>query len=145
MRRMDASRGSDAYKSIRFAPRTSGIVAVSSAKPSRCFWFCLGKRTTRSAEIDAAIASIPPAMTSIPRPLIRADSLNHTAIQEVNEKRREIVMGGEGLRMTNQVFYKVFKAEFMPVVFLDKGRIPFPFDRSNRAAVRERIKKGLIA
>ena len=95
MRCMDASRGSDADRSIKIALRTSSIAAVSSAKPARCYLFCLGKRTTRSAEIDAAIASIPPAMFANLHPLIRAGSLIHTAIPAVNRKRRKFVMGGE--------------------------------------------------
>src|SRR3954451_1301932 len=55
-----AARGSEAARSIRLALRTSSIVAVSSAKPSRRALCCRGRRPLMSSPIAAATVAIPP-------------------------------------------------------------------------------------
>src|SRR3954471_25022435 len=63
-----AARGSEAAKSIRLALRTSSIVAVSSAKPSRCLLFWPGRRARMSDAIALATVAIPPATPPTSRP-----------------------------------------------------------------------------
>src|SRR5690242_4141005 len=63
-----AARGSEAAKSIRLALRTSSIVAVSSAKPSRCLLFWPGRRARKSDAIASATVAIPPATPPTSRP-----------------------------------------------------------------------------
>src|SRR3954453_11187276 len=55
-----AARGSEAARSIRLALRTSSIVAVSSAKPSRCALCCRGRHPLMFSPIAAATVAIPP-------------------------------------------------------------------------------------
>src|SRR3954451_2034796 len=62
-----AARGSEAARSIRLAPRTSSIVAVSSARPSRRFLFWPGRRARIASPIVLATVAIPP--TTQPHPL----------------------------------------------------------------------------
>src|SRR3954453_5358857 len=62
-----AARGSEAARSIRLALRTSSIVAVSSASPSRCFLFWPGRRARIASPIVLATVAIPP--TTQPHPL----------------------------------------------------------------------------
>src|SRR3954469_11117257 len=64
MSRRSAARGSEAARSVRLAPRTSSIVAVSSARPSRWLSCCRGSRRPMSSPIAAATVTIPPT-TSI--------------------------------------------------------------------------------
>src|SRR4051795_10773314 len=54
-----AARGNPAAKSIRFALRTSSIVATSSANFSRCVLRWLGSRRLRSALMLSAIRVMP--------------------------------------------------------------------------------------
>src|SRR3954470_10881617 len=62
-----AARGSEAARSIRLALRTSSMVAVSSASPSRCFLFWTGRRARIASPIVLATVAIPP--TTQPHPL----------------------------------------------------------------------------
>src|SRR3954454_17591954 len=62
-----AARGSEAARSIRLALRTSSMVAVSSASPSRCFLFWPGRRARIASLIVLATVAIPP--TTQPHPL----------------------------------------------------------------------------
>src|SRR5947209_17062770 len=62
-----AARGSEAARSIRLALRTSSMVAVSSASPSRCFLFWPGRRARIASPIVLATVAIPP--TTQPHPL----------------------------------------------------------------------------
>src|SRR3954452_14980883 len=62
-----ADRGSEAARSIRLALRTSSMVAVSSASPSRCFLFWPGRRARIASLIVLATVAIPP--TTQPHPL----------------------------------------------------------------------------
>src|SRR6059058_3038400 len=62
-----AARGSEAARSIRLALRTSSMVAVSSASPSRCFLFWPGRRARIASLIVLATVAITP--TTQPHPL----------------------------------------------------------------------------
>ena len=77
-----AARGNPAAKSIRFALRTSSIVATSSANFSRCVLRWLGSRRLRSALMLSAIR-VMPSTTHVLGPL-KAKSLNHTPTPAVN-------------------------------------------------------------
>src|SRR3954449_3673255 len=77
-----AARGNPAAKSIRFALRTSSIVATSSANFSRCVLRWLGSRRLRSALMLSAIR-VRPSTTQVLGPL-KAKSLNHTPTPAVN-------------------------------------------------------------
>src|SRR3954468_17506191 len=77
-----AARGNPAAKSIRFALRTSSIVATSSANFSRCVLRWLGSRRLRSALMLSAIR-VMPSTTQVLGPL-KVKSLNHTPTPAVN-------------------------------------------------------------
>src|SRR3954447_2221644 len=77
-----AARGNPAAKSIRFALRTSSIVATSSANFSRCVLRWLGSRRLRSALMLSAIR-VMPSTIQVLGPL-KAKSLNHTPTPAVN-------------------------------------------------------------
>src|SRR4051812_24977383 len=77
-----AARGNPAAKSIRFALRTSSIVATSSANFSRCVLRWLGSRRLRSALTLSAIR-VRPSTTQVLGPL-KAKSFNHTPTPAVN-------------------------------------------------------------
>src|SRR4051794_32949966 len=87
-----AARGSEAARSIRLAQRTSSMVAVSSASPSRCFLFWPGRRARIASLIVLATVAIPP--TTQPHPLpIRP----HAPRRRLGCAAQE-TMGGEGPR-----------------------------------------------
>src|SRR3954468_22480056 len=73
MSRRSAARGSEAARSIRLALRTSSIVAVSSARPSRWLLCCRGSRRPMSSPIAAATVTIPPTTSVDLVPAGRAD------------------------------------------------------------------------
>src|SRR3954463_7468456 len=83
-----AARGNPAAKSIRFALRTSSIVATSSANFSRCVLRWLGSRRLRSALMLSAIR-VRPSTTQVLGPL-KAKSLNQTPTPAVNPDLSEI-------------------------------------------------------
>src|SRR3954454_24091244 len=88
-----AARGSEAARSIRLALRTSSMVAVSSASPSRCFLFWPGRRARIASLIVLATVAIPP--TTQPHPLpIRP----HAPRRRLGCAAQE-TMGGEGGRL----------------------------------------------
>src|SRR5437763_16872894 len=64
-----AARGSEAARSIRLALRTSSMVAVSSASPSRCFLFWPGRRARIASLIVLATVAIPPTTQHHPLPI----------------------------------------------------------------------------
>src|SRR3954447_4980065 len=64
-----AARGSEAARSIRLALRTSSMVAVSSASPSRCFLFWPGRRARIASLIVLATVAIPPTTQPPPLPI----------------------------------------------------------------------------
>ena len=78
------ARGNPAAKSIRFALRTSSIVATSSANFSRCVLRWLGSRRLRSALTLSAIR-VMPSTTHVLGPL-KAKSFNHTPTSAVNPR-----------------------------------------------------------
>src|SRR3954470_21128989 len=86
-----ACRGSPAAKSIRFALRTSSIVATRSASFVRCVLRCLGSRSWSSALMLSAISSMPVMMCFQDPP--RVESLNHTWIPHVNNLRSKLIDG----------------------------------------------------
>src|SRR3954449_3835633 len=86
-----ACRGSPAAKSIRFALRTSSIVATRSASFVRCVLRCLGSRSWSSALMLSAISSMPVMMCFQDPP--RVESLNHTWIPHVNNLRPKLIDG----------------------------------------------------
>src|SRR3954447_14159210 len=94
-----ASRGSPAARSIRFALRTSSIVATSSASFMRCVLRCFGRRCLSSALRLAAISVMPFIVRFQDPP--RADALNHTPIRYVNNVLSELMDG----KVVNACFY----------------------------------------
>src|SRR3954465_7832384 len=91
-----AARGNPAAKSIRFALRTSSIVATSSANFSRCVLRWLGSRRLRSALMLSAIR-VMPSTIQVLGPL-KAKSLNHTPTPAVNPDLPE-TDGWQGQRL----------------------------------------------
>src|SRR3954453_20991795 len=107
-----AARGSEAARSIRLALRTSSMVAVSSASPSRCFLFWPGRRARIASLIVLATVAIPP--TTQPHPLpIRP----HAPRRRLGCAAQE-TMGGE---------IPAFQQQHGRIRFLDDGG---PRDRS---------------
>src|SRR3954470_3046626 len=90
-----ASRGSPAAKSIRFALRTSSIVATRSASFVRCVLRWFGSRSWSSALMLSAISSMPVMMCFQDPP--RVESLNHTSIPHVNNLRSKLIDGKPAL------------------------------------------------
>src|SRR4051794_28708695 len=85
-----AARGREAARSIRLALRTSSIVAVSSASPSRCFLFWPGRRARIASPIVRATVAIPPTTPPHPLPIRR-----HAPRRRLERAAQE-TMGGEG-------------------------------------------------
>src|SRR3954469_24708484 len=91
-----AARGSEAARSIRLALRTSSMVAVSSASPSRCFLFWPGRRARIASLIVLATVAIPP--TTQPHPLpIRPHAPRRRLGCAAQETMGGEVRGGVGL------------------------------------------------
>src|SRR3954447_24557830 len=84
-----AGRGSEAARSIRVALRTSSMVAVSSASPSRCFLFWPGRRARIASPIVLATVAIPPTTQPHPLPIRR-----HASRRRLGCAAQE-TMGGE--------------------------------------------------
>src|SRR4051794_21265274 len=84
-----AGRGSEAARSIRLALRTSSIVAVSSASPSRRFLFWPGRRARIASPIVPATVAIPPTTQPHPLPIRR-----HASRRRLGCAAQE-TMGGE--------------------------------------------------
>src|SRR3954454_6726615 len=84
-----AARGREAARSIRLALRTSSIVAVSSASPSRCFLFWPGRRARIASPIVRATVAIPPTTPPHPLPIRR-----HAPRRRLERAAQE-TMGGE--------------------------------------------------
>src|SRR3954463_11560104 len=84
-----AGRGSEAARSIRLALRTSSMVAVSSASPSRCFLFWPGRRARIASPIVLATVAIPPTTQPHPLPIRR-----HASRRRLGCAAQE-TMGGE--------------------------------------------------
>src|SRR5881398_4091660 len=85
-----AARGSEAARSIRLALRTSSMVAVSSASPSRCFLFWPGRRARIASLIVLATVAIPPTTQPPPLPI-----RPHAPRRRLGCAAQE-TMGGEG-------------------------------------------------
>src|SRR4051812_29458422 len=85
-----AARGREAARSIRLALRTSSIVAVSSASPSRCFLFWPGRRARIASPIVRATVAIPPTTPPHPLPIRR-----HAPRRRLERAAQETT-GGEG-------------------------------------------------
>src|SRR6478672_3267594 len=87
-----AARGREAARSIRLALRTSSIVAVSSASPSRCFLFWPGRRARIASPIVLATVAIPPTTPPHLLPIRR-----HAPRRRLERAAQE-TMGGEQRR-----------------------------------------------
>src|SRR4051794_25759282 len=98
MSRRSAARGSEAARSVRLALRTSSIVAVSSARPSRWLLCCRGSRRPMSSPIAAATVTIPPTTSVDLVPAGRAGPYRWPTVAA------QEVMGGKVLSLTTHQF-----------------------------------------